>query len=112
MRSPSNRGATSVGMGRALRHVALVVPVALALFTAGACNSKPKRKIPPESKEIFDTRCMNCHGQYGRGDGPQAQSLNPKPRNYSDGAWQKSVTDDHLREIIVKGGEAVGKSKN
>jgi hypothetical protein len=48
----------------------------------------------------------------GKGNGPAAITLNPKPRNYTDPAWQKSVTDDHIREIIVKGGAALGKSPN
>ena len=59
---------------------------------------------------IFKTRCSTCHGMDGKGNGPAAITLNPKPRNYTDVAWQKSVTDDHIREIIVKGGAALGKS--
>lgn len=61
---------------------------------------------------VFKTRCSTCHGADGKGNGPAALTLNPKPRNYTDGAWQKSVTDDHIREIIVKGGAALGKSPN
>jgi mono/diheme cytochrome c family protein len=61
---------------------------------------------------IFKSRCSTCHGMDGRGNGPAAITLNPKPRNYTDPAWQKSVTDDHIREIIVKGGAALGKSPN
>jgi mono/diheme cytochrome c family protein len=63
-----------------------------------------------EAKTIFTTRCATCHGTDGKGKGPASITLNPKPRNYTDVAWQKSVTDDHIREIIVKGGAAVGKS--
>ena len=36
--------------------------------------------------------------------------LNPKPRNYTDAAWQASVTDAQLKETILKGGQGVGKS--
>jgi mono/diheme cytochrome c family protein len=61
---------------------------------------------------IFKTRCSTCHGMDGKGNGPAAITLNPKPRNYTDPTWQKSVTDDHIREIIVKGGAALGKSPN
>ncbi|MGO8998767.1 MAG: c-type cytochrome [Polyangiaceae bacterium] len=61
---------------------------------------------------IFKTRCSTCHGVDGKGNGPAAITLNPKPRNYTDPVWQKSVTDDHIREIIVKGGAALGKSPN
>jgi len=40
-----------------------------------------------------------------------ASTLDPKPRNYADPAWQASVTDDDIKAIIVKGGIGVGKSK-
>lgn len=59
---------------------------------------------------MFKTVCANCHGPEGHGDGPAAASMNPKPRNYSDAAWQESVTDDELKRIILKGGSALGKS--
>ncbi len=62
------------------------------------------------AETIFKTRCSTCHGMEGKGNGPASITLNPKPRNYTDVAWQKSVTDDHILEIIVKGGAAVGKS--
>jgi len=60
---------------------------------------------------MFNTLCSSCHGQSGAGDGPGAASLNPKPRNYTDKAWQASVTDDDIRRIILEGGLAVGKSQ-
>ncbi len=44
------------------------------------------------------------------GNGPGAAQLNPKPRNYTDKAWQKSVTDDQIKNTILLGGAAVGKS--
>jgi hypothetical protein len=46
----------------------------------------------------------------GKGDGAAAASLNPRPRNLANNEWQASVTDDHIRKIIVGGGQAVGKS--
>jgi hypothetical protein len=36
--------------------------------------------------------------------------LTPKPRNYKDAEWQKTVTDDQLKKAILYGGAAVGKS--
>lgn len=65
---------------------------------------------PPPAEKMFMTVCATCHGQDGSGNGPVAESLNPKPRNYTDKAWQASVTDDDLKKIIVGGGHAVGKS--
>ena len=66
--------------------------------------------IPEQSKQMFATVCATCHGMDGTGNGPAASTLNPKPRNYTDAAWQASVTDDELRKTILKGGGAVGKS--
>jgi cytochrome c553 len=62
------------------------------------------------AKKKFETLCAMCHGIDGTGRGPQSSALNPKPRNYTDAAWQASVTDDDLRKTILLGGQAVGKS--
>jgi cytochrome c553 len=63
-----------------------------------------------EAHELFTLRCAACHGQFGRGDGPGAPGLNPKPRNYADAAWQQTVTDEEIEKAIIYGGAAVGKS--
>jgi cytochrome c553 len=63
-----------------------------------------------KAREIFNTRCATCHGAQGRGDGPGAITLTPKPRNYHDKAWQAKVTDDDIKKTIQYGGAAVGKS--
>jgi mono/diheme cytochrome c family protein len=63
-----------------------------------------------EAEKIFAGRCFTCHGMKGEGDGPGSAALMPKPRNFTDAAWQASVTDDHLAKIIQYGGAAVGKS--
>jgi mono/diheme cytochrome c family protein len=66
---------------------------------------------PAESaQEIFKNRCSPCHGPQGRGDGPASAALTPKPRDYADAEWQKSVTDDQIKKTILYGGAAVGKS--
>ena len=62
------------------------------------------------ARDLFDRQCSTCHGDSGRGDGPAARALNVKPRNYTDAAWQKSVTDAQIRAVIVGGGSSVGKS--
>jgi hypothetical protein len=34
--------------------------------------------------------------------------LDPKPRNLTSAKWQRSVTDAHLKKLIVWGGMSVG----
>jgi mono/diheme cytochrome c family protein len=63
-----------------------------------------------EADTIFNTRCAACHGATGKGDGLAAQALVPKPRDYSDKAWQASVTDEGIAKVIVEGGASIGKS--
>ncbi len=81
---------------------------------AGEVTPAAVAPTPPspgaEAKQIFSTRCAACHGTSGHGDGPGAQALDPKPRNFGVAAWQAAVTDEQLGKIIKEGGPAVGKS--
>lgn len=63
-----------------------------------------------EAKSFFDTTCSVCHGKTGKGDGPGAVALDPKPRDYTDKEWQKSISDEDIRKTILEGGAAMGKS--
>jgi hypothetical protein len=75
---------------------------------AGATNAQPA----VDTHELFTSRCAPCHGESGHGDGPGAAALMPKPRNYTDLAWQRSVKDEDIKKTILYGGAAVGKSPN
>jgi mono/diheme cytochrome c family protein len=86
--------------------------------TSGSPNAKPESGPSrprasgggSQAEKMFATVCVTCHGADGSGKGPAAEALNPKPRNYTDPQWQASVTDDEIKEIILKGGQGVGKS--
>lgn len=94
--------------------------VALAAgATVAACGKKSSggetsaqviASLSPEARNVFTTRCATCHGQGGAGNGPAGAALTPPPRNFHDQAWQRTVTDDQLRRVIVEGGAAVGRS--
>lgn len=77
---------------------------------APAGGSAAAQSPAEEAKTAFNTLCSSCHGTSGQGDGPAAAALETKPRNYTDKAWQASVTDDEIKKIILEGGQAVGKS--
>lgn len=76
-------------------------------------TSRPGHSAAPmqAAQALYATLCVSCHGQEGRGDGPMAANLDPRPRNYADPEWQASITDEDIKAIIVKGGAGVGKSK-
>ena len=69
-----------------------------------------KQPAAQSARDLFERTCAMCHGLDGTGAGPAAEALSPKPRNYTDPAWQASVTDEAIKEIIVLGGQGVGKS--
>lgn len=45
-----------------------------------------------EAKTMYITNCGPCHGEKGKGDGPAAPGLNPKPADHTSAAVQ-SETD-------------------
>jgi mono/diheme cytochrome c family protein len=89
--------------------ILLSAPTAFAAPAAGA-----KVVITPEARaaaaDIFESRCVACHGAEGRGDGPAASNLNPKPLNFHNPRWQKSINDATIARAIVFGGQTVGVS--
>jgi mono/diheme cytochrome c family protein len=38
--------------------------------------------------KVYAQNCAVCHGDKGAGDGAAGQALNPKPRNFIEGAWK------------------------
>jgi mono/diheme cytochrome c family protein len=80
----------------------------------GSNATSTQAQITPEArakaKDIYANRCAACHGVDGKGDGPGAANLTPKPANFQDKSWQASVTDQDIEKAILYGGAAVGKS--
>jgi len=53
--------------------------------------------------KVYADRCALCHGPEGKGDGPAAAGLNPKPRNHTDGSYMNSRSDEELQTVIRSG---------
>ncbi len=97
----------SAGCGKRDDRGAAAPPTPPAAATAAAA---PAAAVATEARSLFASRCAMCHGATGKGDGPAAGSINPPPRDYTDAAWQATVTDADLARVIVEGGGALGKS--
>jgi mono/diheme cytochrome c family protein len=81
------------------------------LPSSGSTSSAPTpTPADPAAKarDIFKSQCAVCHGESGKGDGVGAASLEPKPRNYTDKAWQTSTDDARIKKVILEGGAANG----
>lgn len=58
-------------------------------------------------KQVYEARCVLCHGTDGLGDGRMSKIIkNPPPFDLT----LSSVPKFYLKEIISKGGEAMGRS--
>jgi cytochrome c553 len=77
-------------------------------------QAQAKVAVTPQARaaaaDIFESRCVACHGAEGRGDGPAAANLNPKPMNFHNSRWQKTINDATIARAIVFGGQTVGVS--
>lgn len=107
-------------LANSVRRGAFVLLVSVVLVSASHAqimrisDHQPKAEITDDARlkarEIFTQRCATCHGADGRGNGPAAANLKPKPIDFHSQNWQKSVTDETMTKAIIFGGRAVGKS--
>ena len=62
-------------------------------------------------KVVYKEYCSQCHGATGKGDGPAASGLEPKPAIHANIPFEK-LPIEYLYNVINHGGPAVGKSPN
>ncbi len=82
-------------------------------FVAFRMLSKPIGPPPPEiardalltqGRAIYLVRCVACHGNEGRGDGPLAAHLiGPPPGNLTDSEWKHGDRPDQVIGVIGQG---------
>ena len=61
-----------------MRRIILVTTATAAFAGLIAC-AVPTMPEAPEGRAFFAENCVSCHGGAGRGDGPLAAGLTPKP---------------------------------
>ena len=83
--------------------VVLAIGGSLLAYAAGKGD-------PAKGKEKYTQICASCHGPSGKGDGPAAAALDPKPRNLSDPKYVSTLSDEQIFKTVKEGGAAVGKS--
>ncbi len=83
-----------------------VSTILLAVHTAAAGADAAR------GKNTYAELCSKCHGAGGKGDGKDAATLTTKPKDLTDCTRMKDFTDDHLFDVIKRGGAAAGLSKD
>ncbi len=104
-------------MSRKLVTISLSA-LAVTFGFALAASSALADDAVSEGREVYiKTNCNSCHGMDGKGDGPVAAALDPKPRNYTKGEFKfdankdgKAGTDADLALVIKNGAAAYGGS--
>jgi mono/diheme cytochrome c family protein len=82
-------------------------------YAAFRMLSRPVGPPPPEiardalltqGRAIYLVRCVACHGNDGRGDGPLAANLiGPPVGNLTDSEWKHGDRPDQVMAVIDKG---------
>lgn len=96
-----------------MKNSVFTVVVSAALLAACALFLPPERSYAADAakgKQVYDTYCALCHGPGGKGDGPGAAALDPKPRDLSSAEIMQGKTDESLVNVIANGGAAGGLS--
>lgn len=55
-------------------------------------------------RTLYLSRCVSCHGERGRGDGPLANGLSPpKPRDFVEQEWKYGETAEKALAVVTNG---------
>ncbi len=82
-------------------------------FSLNWARADSKKLTPEElekAKALYGAHCSQCHGETGRGDGPAAAYVYPRPRDFKRGLYKikatpsgKIPTDEDLFRVITGG---------
>ena len=72
-------------------------PVTARTIPISLSQAQPAPPSTPSDSSVarlFATHCASCHGPMGKGDGPAAGALYPKPRDFTAGVFRFKSTPD------------------
>ena len=104
---------------RKILFVVLIALICISLVYSAFENNKPwvvpeeikklKNPVAPSestlkaARGIYIDECAQCHGERGKGDGPEAAMHSPAPSNLTDAQHMNTVTDGELFYQISEG---------
>ncbi len=69
---------------------------------------RPTPEVLRKGRVLYEKYCQVCHGASGRGDGPAAEGLDPRPTDIARSAKMPMASDAYLFWTLSEGGAAVG----
>lgn len=72
----------------------------------GATGTAPAPATPASieaGKQLFMQNCAACHGNEGKGNGPAAAALEPKPADLTDTQWKQGGSPQEVFKTISSG---------
>ena len=99
--------------------ILLLVPFIMGQSEGQKAEAPAEKAIPPGDAKngqiVYEKRCVWCHGWAGAGDGPAADRLRPRPRDFTKGKYKirtslsgKLPTDRNLFDAISNGLHGTG----
>jgi mono/diheme cytochrome c family protein len=64
------------------------------------------------AREVYADECAQCHGDHGKGDGPEAKMHDPLPADLTDASRMSTVTDGEIFYQITQGRRPMPAFKN
>ena len=83
--------------------LALLLPLAMGCLAPSLVSAQA-------GGSLFRELCAICHGAAGKGDGPSAAGLHPRPADLSDCTVMTGKSNETLFATIKSGGQGVGRS--
>lgn len=70
---------------------------------AAALSAQSGNAGPVTGRDVYRANCAACHGPEGRGNGPAAAALNPRPTDFTNAAQRQATTDSASGYVIEHG---------
>jgi cytochrome c oxidase cbb3-type subunit 2 len=84
------RRTACIVLGAAICLAALAAALTIRVRAAA---QQPATTPSSRGKAVYDAHCTECHGASGRGDGPAAALLVPRPLDFTAGKYKIRTTD-------------------
>ncbi len=72
---------------------AIIIALSIGASSQASAQSKLTEAQAEKGKPIYEKLCVGCHGITGEGDGPAADRLRPRPRNFRGSRFKFTWTN-------------------